>query len=277
MPDEAREFALLCPRCGEENPPGFPVCWSCNADLPAPPELMAEAALPTPPQADPSARAARRKRLLVEVAVVLAVVWLPLAWLAFLSGEDVAPGSAPPSTALTLYWLLDQVGFLALLGYLAWLDGDWRRFFGLRRPQAVDLLWAAGVVIAIFVSDIIARRLAMALLFADEVLFAVESSEPPGPEAGPLWIWLLYLSIWALFEEAFYRAYLWKRFSELSGRPALSIVVASLLFTLPHGYSLEGSLSVFFTGLALGWIFRARQSLWAVVLGHLAYNLFLTS
>jgi len=270
MAEEAREFALLCARCGEENPPGFPVCWSCNAQLRAAPEPGAEPAPATTPQSDPAARAARRKRLLLEVAVVLAVAWLPFAWLPLLGGEALATDSATPPTTLRLYWLADELGTLALLGYLASLDGDWRRFLGLRRPQAADIAWAAGAMIAVLTSDIVARRLALALHFAQEESLA------PGPEAGPAWIRLLELTVGALLEEVLYRAYLWKRFTELSGRPALSIVVASLLFTLTHGYPLEGSLAVFLCGLALGWIFRARQSLFAVVLGHLGYNLFLT-
>ncbi len=34
---EAAEQALLCPRCQEENPGNFELCWSCGVELPSTP------------------------------------------------------------------------------------------------------------------------------------------------------------------------------------------------------------------------------------------------
>jgi hypothetical protein len=115
---------------GEENPPEFPACWNCQAELPAMPTP------PTHPEAPPVAPrrapsdSACRKRLVFELAAVLVFVWG-----GFLrSGALNALGSRPPmGLGQALFALLDGAGILALLVYLAWLDGDWRRFFKLRR------------------------------------------------------------------------------------------------------------------------------------------------
>ena len=34
---EKASRTVACPRCGEENPGNFELCWSCDEDLPAPP------------------------------------------------------------------------------------------------------------------------------------------------------------------------------------------------------------------------------------------------
>src|SRR6185503_17475927 len=110
MPDEAREFALLCPRCGEENPPEFPVCWSCHAALPADRRPKKEQAavqeLEEPP--DPL----RRKRIALELGVAILVIWVP----GLVGGIWRAVEPQPPQgTAATLWGLLHVAGILALL------------------------------------------------------------------------------------------------------------------------------------------------------------------
>lgn len=269
MSDEPREFALLCPHCGEENPPEFPVCWSCHGDLPGPEIAPAPpVTAPGPPAPDPDAVAARRKRLVIEVAVALVVIWLPalVSWIG--NDDDPVP---PMSWDMALWWFAHGVGILTLLWYLAWLDGDWRGFLGLREPRIADVGWAAATFVALLLAGTAAQWIALVLGLD------APSQNWPRLEDDVQWLAPLDFLLWALVEEVFYRAYLWNRFRVLSGRPALSIVVVAVLFSASHGYPPEGSLAMFFMGLALGWIFRFRRSLWPVVLGHWSFNLFVAA
>jgi membrane protease YdiL (CAAX protease family) len=58
-------------------------------------------------------------------------------------------------------------------------------------------------------------------------------------------------------------------------RPALTIIVISLLWSLAHAYPIPGSASVFAMGLMMGFYFSARRSLWPLVIAHWGYNVML--
>jgi membrane protease YdiL (CAAX protease family) len=266
MPDEPREFALLCPRCGEENPPEFPVCWSCHGDLPgsAPAPKREPAAAVAHHPRDRIAETARRKRIALEVVVAMSIVWLP--WIG--GGIWNAFDPSPPQTWAVLLWSSAEcAGILGLLAYFAWLDGDWRRLLGLARPSiGREIAWGAATFVAIVVADRLAYQITS--------LFGLESSSSPTLfEPSVMWLVPAHLLLGALVEETFYRAYLWNRLTELTGRPALSIAITALLFSAAHFYRLSDSIALVFFGLVLGWIFRARRSLWPLVLAHWAFNL----
>jgi len=268
MPDEKREFALVCPRCGEENPPEFPTCWKCHADLPESPAKAEEAppAAPSEIPGPPSALPARRKRIAFEVALALFVIWVP--WVAGGIWDSIAL-RPPRSSAIALWSLVQGTGTLALLAYFAWLDGDGRRLLGIPRPQvAKELAWAAAVFVAAIVANSLAYRITLAL--------GLDHERGPLRSFAPDASWLRPFSfaLFALIEEVFYRAYLWRRLTELLGRPTLSFVIASLLFTAAHVYPPAASVSILFFGLTLALFFRARPSVWPLVLAHWAYNQF---
>ena len=264
MTNEDREFALLCPQCGEQNPPDFPVCWSCHADLPkAAPAEEEHAAPPTSPAAPD---ATRRKRILLELGMVLSILWVPF----FAAGFWNAVEDPPWSLAGMQWHTLHGVGLLALLFYLAWLEGDWRRFLGLRRPRLlVEILWGIGVLVAMHVANYLAFRLTYGLGVK------WEDASWAGRESVPSWLFVLSFFVFAWVEEVFYRAYLWNRLNELTRRPLLSIAISSLLFSAAHVYPLGASLGLWLSGAILGALFLTRRSLWALVLGHWLFNLLL--
>ncbi len=269
MTEEDREFALLCPHCGQQNPPEFPVCWSCHGDLPAAP-ARPESSAPLPPLRSEALGGERRKRILLEFSIVLSLLWLPGLAAGIWDLGDPAPARIQ-SLADVLWNSAEGVSLLALLFYLAWLDGDWRRRFGLERPRIVrEILWGLTVwVVMTLVS-------ALMILITNRL----------GPESQPdsrldftpaaLWIAPLYLLIWAWVEEVYFRAYLWNRLTELTRRPMLSIAISAVLFSAVHVYPLHASLSLFFWGALLGWIFAWRRSLWSLVLAHWLFNLAIT-
>jgi len=267
MPDEAREFALLCPRCGEENPPEFPVCWSCHAALPADRRPKKEQAavqeLEEPP--DPL----RRKRIALELGVAILVIWVP----GLVGGIWRAVEPQPPQgTVATLWGLLHVAGILALLAYFAWLDGDWRQLLGLERPRIwKELAWGAAAFVAVLVAHHLASRITLVL--------GLDQGPVQGYRLAPEARWLapFDFALHALNEEVFFRAYLWRRFTELTRRPTLSLVIASALFSAAHVYPISYSISVLFFGLTFAAFFRTRPSVWPLVLAHWAFNLFVAA
>jgi membrane protease YdiL (CAAX protease family) len=212
----------------------------------------------------------RRKRISIELAVVMLVVWVPILFSGLSRDEGFPSGGTEYLIGAVLY----GAGVFTLLSYLAWLDGDARAFLGLRRPRPADLGWSVVALVAITVVPRVATTL---------VLLVVPSGEPATSTDGswdsaalPAWFSPSYAFVWAWGEEALYRAYLWNRLTELSRRPVLSIVACSALFAISHGYPLAGTLHVFFGGLVLGWMYSARRSLWPLVLAHWTYNLLVT-
>lgn len=283
MSAEKREFALRCPHCGEECPPEFPICWSCHADLPAragkdrgetdgsapssAADELAEADVGQS-QDEPDRRPPRRRRIAIELAVVLLIVWLP--WL--VAGIVYRFEPIGPRSAGTLSWGMFQgLGILALLVYFVWLEGDWRRQLGLEQPRvAREFLFGILVLAWMLFAPVFGHSIA-------SLLGAVESSPRFQYESGvALWLAPLDFLIYAFVEEVLYRAYLWNRLRELTGRPLLAITLASFLFAISHGYPLAGTLALFFTGWGMGVLFRERRSLWALVLGHWLCNLYIT-
>ena len=263
MSEETREFALLCPHCGEQNPPEFPACWSCHGDLPSAPRVAA-AATEGRSALDPTARVQRRRYVAIETAVALIVLWLPL-----LAGGLLGSEPLVPEWRDRLWPFVLATTYLALIGYFAWLTGDWRRELGLRRPRiGAELLCGAGIGAALLVAS------GLGGVLAARMGFRLDDSSPTVWEPSAL-LPLDFLA-WALIEEAFYRAYLWRRFTELSGRPALSIVLCALLFSVAHGSPAAPTIGIFLGGLFLGWVFWIRRSLWCLVLGHWLFNMYIS-
>jgi len=209
---------------------------------------------------------ARRKRIALEVALAILVIWVP--WIAGGIWNAVDP-YPPQNWAVTLWGLVQGTGVLALLAYFAWLDGDWRRLLGLERPQLVkEIAWAASVFVALLVAHSVAYWITSAL--------GLEHERGHGRSfaSDARWLTPFHFALFALIEEVFYRAYLWRRLTELSGRPTLSLVIASVLFTASHVYPPAASVSVLFFGLTLACFFRTRPSVWPLVLAHWAFNQF---
>jgi uncharacterized protein len=202
-----------------------------------------------------------RAALLLECAVLLLVIWVPLT-----VGPRVADVRAVSKVALfELYELVVFLGMIALIHFMIWRNGESFRHLAWRpvKPHK-EVLWAVVVLLA-------ARTAAV----LDYALFGPYAGDPNAvpPELKGLTVLVLLSS--AVFEEAFYRGYLWNRFRRLSRSPGLTLIATSVFFAAAHPYPLRDLLSVFGFGLVMG-LFRLQgRSLTRLILAHWTFNLLL--
>jgi uncharacterized protein len=70
-----------------------------------------------------------------------------------------------------------------------------------------------------------------------------------------------------LVEELVFRRTILARLARTRS-PAFAIVTSTILFTLPHGYSPLGLVSIFWSGLVFAWAFQRTGNLWPGVVAH---------
>jgi membrane protease YdiL (CAAX protease family) len=75
----------------------------------------------------------------------------------------------------------------------------------------------------------------------------------------------------ALCEETLFRGGFQNFLSRGTGRPWVSIIIVSFLFSLAH-FSFYGFLSRFFLGMVLGMIYHYSGKLWLSILAHFVHN-----
>lgn len=201
---------------------------------------------------------AARRALLLECGVVLAVAWLPLFVGARVLGE--VPERIPAKEAI--YHLTIFGGAALLYHYLIWKNGESFRRLGWRRFRlGRDLGWTLLAILA-----------SVFVVMADYNLFGPYSGEAGGGRyEGGLRV-VLYLA-GALFEETFYRGYLWQRFRRLCGSGALTLLATSVFFAASHPYPLRDLLFVFNYGIMMGLLRAKSRSLLPLILAHAAFNL----
>jgi membrane protease YdiL (CAAX protease family) len=213
---------------------------------------------------------AEKRGIVFELTAVLAVFWLPSvasgAYWVFHPAGEVTPWDE-------VFAVLQDIGQLALLGYLAWRAGSTRATLGLRplRP-VVEALWA---ILLLFGVSIVWMGTEALFFLGDGFGLPdwTRNDAEPVPQTMSWYLLPVTVLIHATTEEVFYRAYLWTRLTEISRRPILAIVIASVLFTVMHGYGPAASLYLFGWGCLFGLVFARSRSLWRLSLAHWAWNL----
>lgn len=81
---------------------------------------------------------------------------------------------------------------------------------------------------------------------------------------------LLVVFIGPLGEEFFFRGTVQRLFA-FTLKPAVAILISALLFTLFHS-QIDQAASIFIMGLFLGLLYHRTQSLWVVIVSHMAFN-----
>jgi len=267
---EYEEFPRRCAQCGEENPREFPVCWNCQGDLadavelPRAPEVEPA---PNPSPVDPSIRFG----IGFEVLVVLALVWLP----GVVAGvESYFTPFGPLTFGDELDGVLINAAEILLIVYLLWRTGSLRDQLGLQRSKIWrEVGWGLGLAAAGFVVMNLPLAIVPDWFWAPATSTSLEFA-PDDVALGWLLPWSFLVA--ALEEEVIFRAYLWRRLTQLFGDPILALLASAAFFALAHVAVPVDTLAHFAFGLLFGWVFLRTGILWLLVLGHWFYNLAIT-
>lgn len=213
----------------------------------------------------------------VVIAVGLIGVVAVVAPLSALGLDASGPLATTISLAVTLaVYLLVVRTLVVATGALSWAEIGFSRPL---RPALGDLL--SGAVLAVPV--LIATMFLAALLAA--VLPAPQSPLPPSTTVDALLLNLLSAAVIAPFgEEVFFRGYTTTAWARAVG-PRAAVLRGAVFFAFAHivtlfsssfGTGAPAALAQFVdllpAGLALGWVFLSRRSIWASIGLHGAFN-----
>jgi membrane protease YdiL (CAAX protease family) len=175
----------------------------------------------------------------------------------------------PLTAASEIYQAVLELGWILVLFTLVWTNREPYSTLGFRRVRwQPELIWAALILGAQW-------AVAWAL-----VALAASLDWMPGPsdhprDDGTLLFRLVApfsLAVGALFEEAFFRGYLWRRIEMLTGRPAAALLITSTLFAAYHPYSWWATAQVFVFGLIMGAFYWKGRSVPRLALAHALFN-----
>jgi len=222
--------------------------------------------------------------LLYLVASVVWVVLLNVALVAILLGVLVAQGKDPSSVAMDSGLLrsplvlgatavLQTVGmFGAMLGTGYLLGRRPLDELGLRGGRVAPFV-AAGVVgltaglFAGWVSELLPRLMP----FLESTIFEIfEEAMLSGPLSGRLVFYFAIVVAAPIFEELIFRGLLWDSLEGSIG-PVATLLVTSVLFAGYHMVPIH-VLSVFSTGLLIGWLRLCSGSVLPCILAHFFNN-----
>jgi membrane protease YdiL (CAAX protease family) len=171
-------------------------------------------------------------------------------------------GGAGQTVIFTLVldgWLVFVAWFFSLRG-----AGVGPEMWGYRKPGKA-IFWTVPLGLAVVQ--------AVGLLYAYVVPNTKEQSvvsDFPRTGGGVLLFVLLACVIAPLFEETFFRGFLFQGFASSVG-PLWGAVLSGALFSLSH-QQLDIFVPLFALGLVLAWVFYRTRSLWATIACHSAFN-----
>ena len=217
--------------------------------------------VPPGPKALQADHPARRVQV-IEVAIFLLLI-VPSMSTSFLIGHRSQMGFV---TAAVLS-ILNDIGWLALILYFIWRNGESLRRLG----------WT---------SERLGRELFTGLLLFFPAIFGVNALDRALHEAGlsspsklpsfllatghfKLALAVLLVIVVAVVEETIFRGYLILRLQSATRSPWAAVLLSSSVFALGHGYEgTAGVLSIFCLGAVLALIYLWRKSLIAPMIIH---------
>lgn len=168
--------------------------------------------------------------------------------------------------------IVNNLGLLSLVLYFVWRNHEPIRRLGWNFDHlARDVAWGFVLFVPVFLGGNL----------VESVLQQVGFSSPLGRPSffdvrGPtqLVIAFIMVIVVAVVEETIFRGYLILRLQAVTGRTSAAVVLASLIFSLGHGYQgTAGAITVFILGVILALIYLWRQSLIAPVVIHFLTDL----
>lgn len=126
------------------------------------------------------------------------------------------------------------------------------------------------VIAYIFLSDFITRMMGSEITTEWMEYIYVSSVWPP-------LLWMALVVFAPIFEEMFFRGFLFKGFVQSRLGPVGTIIITSAIWTVLHlQYGIFGLTSIFIIGIIFGIVRYKTGSLWIVILMHAFYNLIAT-
>lgn len=199
--------------------------------------------------------------LLMAVAPILLLLLLPLV----LGGarETSAPTLGVAFVAVMVTLVLDSWYLFSAWLFSLRIGHAGARAWGFRRPS-LRIVWAVPVaLVAVYGTSIVYNRL------IDTREQDILESFPRTPAGAVLFV-VLACVIAPLFEETFYRGFLFQGFARSWGIP-LGALTSATVFSLSH-QQLDIFVPLFALGLALAWVYHVTRSIWGSITLHAVYN-----
>jgi membrane protease YdiL (CAAX protease family) len=223
---------------------------------------------------EPEQDKAAKKRNLLELLLVFAAFYLPgLIW------SSPAPQEDPARLAVYMaQFLTSALPQLALFAYLLHLRGLMDRTgstwadFGVSRPRAADLPWAALLALGILLL-LGLLGLAIASLPGSMRRFFQSGFRWRLAEARLAPLALAFCLVTGYREELFFRCYLLTRLAQAGLHPVLAVAASSLLFAAGHAYQGPTGFAVaLLIGLYFALVFLRMRNLHRLAWAHGLYN-----
>lgn len=188
--------------------------------------------------------------------------------LALVSGAGGEAVSGNPTTTEAIAGVIATLVLDSWFVFSAWLfslrgSDQGIAAWGISPPRA-RVLW----VVPAALGAVFALNLIYSLFVTSQEQDVV--SQFPHNASGLLLFILLACVIAPLFEEIFFRGFLFQAFARSWGVPA-GAVISAALFALSH-LQLDVAVPLFVLGLGLAFVFVVTRSLWASIALHAAFN-----
>ena len=201
--------------------------------------------------------------LLVAAAPVVALTLLSFATDGADTDVTVSPTLQVALVAVAVTLVIDGWYLFAAWLFSLRISRSGLRAWGFRRPR-LRILWTVPLGLAAVYAVSIGYNLVVQT-GEQEILQSF-----PRSAAGGLLFVLLACVIAPLFEETFFRGFLFQGFARSWGAIVGAIVSAGV-FSLSH-QQLDIFVPLFALGLALAWVYHATRSIWGSISLHAVYN-----
>lgn len=163
--------------------------------------------------------------------------------------------------------ILSDIPLLCLILYFVWRNGETFPAIGLtlKNGWKEALIGVALYIPLVFLMTFVKQGIHAAGLSSLQKVPSFLS--PSGWDQ--IGLALLLLIVVAISEETIFRGYLIRRFTTVSGNPAIALVLSTVVFAAGHGYERSGGVAgVFILGFIFGLIYLWRKSLVAPMVMH---------
>jgi uncharacterized protein len=141
-------------------------------------------------------------------------------------------------------------------------------YLAIKKFNLKSVLFAIGLAVVLVVLEVFVSFGGGDSQFSDYMLKAYTSS------SSPVFLWIAVVFIGPLFEEAFFRGFLYKGLAQSVIRVPGAIFLTALVWAAMHAsqYGILGLLFIFIVGLGLGILRWRTKSIWNCLLLHFLFN-----